>query len=87
MGLGIVSATLYPNYMSEPTAEDVAQLTDDPITKGERETFEARIAELLEENRVLKEELAQARNIPPPAPAPLNPAQKTWQQSLEEWLP
>jgi hypothetical protein len=73
--------------MSEPTPKDVAELTDDPITKGERETFEARLEELLEENRALKVELAQARNLPPPDPAPLNPAQKTWQQSLEEWLP
>jgi hypothetical protein len=51
-----------PEVKPDPTPE---QLTEhrlpDPCTPGERETFIARVEELLAENKALKAELAEAR--------------------------
>jgi hypothetical protein len=81
-----IKITHYANPMPDPEpnppepgpAQIAAARPPAPLTRSEKETFEARIAELLEENRLLKEELESLRNPPNPTPAP---------SKLNSWLP
>jgi hypothetical protein len=58
---------------AEPTAAQIAAARPpEPLTRSEKETFEARIEELLRENAELKEKLNLALNPPQPEPAKHN---------------
>lgn len=49
----------------EPSPEEIAEARlPEPVTDGQRETYEARIAELIEENERLQADLNELKKVP-----------------------